>query len=376
MIDDQLDWLLRASERTTLPDSEIREHLSPELLEATGGPGGFRARLAAVGALTLREVGTARDDTVVRALVRGGGSDFRLTMGIDESGRIRETGLAAALAPPASWAELDERVRALGIRIGLAAAEIDQTGHCRLVHGIDADTARPIGSNFKLYVLGAIGRAVAAGTAAWNELLPIRDELKRPPSGSMQNLAAGTELPLTDYADKMIGISDNTATDHLMDRVGRDAVERELTLLGHSNPGSNIPFMTTGEFFAVKQDGPGGWTEPRRIDEVEWFATPMDLCRAHAGLGQLGQPEIEHALTRTDGGLDLDSAVFPVVRYKAGSEPGVCAFTYSARTVDGREFAVVLLMSDPESALDMMAVTLDGQAAVRGAFGLLAAGQP
>ncbi|MFI1915499.1 serine hydrolase [Nocardia sp. NPDC020380] len=375
MIDNQLDWLLRASERTTLPDSEIQEHLNPELLEATGGPAGFRARLAAVGALTLREVITSQGDSV-RALVRGGGSDFRLTVGIDDSGRIRETGLAAALAPPTSWAELDEQLRALGVRIGLAAAEIDQSGHCRLVHGLEADTVRPIGSNFKLYVLGALGRTVAEGRAAWDEPLAIREELKRPPSGSMQNLAAGTELPLTEYADKMIGISDNTATDHLMDRLGRDAVERELTLLGHSNPRLNIPFMTTGEFFAVKQDMPGDWTAPRRIDEVEWFATPLDLCHAHAGLGQLGQPEIEHALTRADGGLDLDSAVFPVVRYKAGSEPGVCAFTYSARAVDGREFAVVLLMSDPASALDMMAVTLDGQAVIRGAFGLLAAEQP
>lgn len=42
----QLDWLLDASLRGPLPDGEIRQHLAPALLEASGGPDGFNAGLA------------------------------------------------------------------------------------------------------------------------------------------------------------------------------------------------------------------------------------------------------------------------------------------------------------------------------------------
>ena len=43
----------------------------------------------------------------------------------------------------------------------------------------------------------------------------------------------------------MIAISDNTATDHLIDLVGRDRVEAALTVFGHSDPAMTVPFLTT-----------------------------------------------------------------------------------------------------------------------------------
>ncbi|GAA3599338.1 hypothetical protein GCM10022419_098880 [Nonomuraea rosea] len=60
----QLAWLLDASLRGPLPDGEIRQHLAPALLEASGGPDGINAALAAVGPLTLRE--TLRETLTTR----------------------------------------------------------------------------------------------------------------------------------------------------------------------------------------------------------------------------------------------------------------------------------------------------------------------
>ena len=52
----------------------------------------------------------------------------------------------------------------------------------------------------------------------------------------------------------MIAISDNTATDLLIDAVGRDAVEAALVTAGHAAPELNRPFLTPRELFVLKLD--------------------------------------------------------------------------------------------------------------------------
>jgi len=55
-----------------------------------------------------------------------------------------------------------------------------------------------------------------------------------------------------ELANRMISISDNTATDHLLLTVGREAVESIQAAMGHSAPGLNAPFITTRELFVLK----------------------------------------------------------------------------------------------------------------------------
>ncbi|MFI7610948.1 serine hydrolase [Nonomuraea terrae] len=153
---------------------------------------------------------------------------------------------------PNSWTEIDTWLAELGAGVSFAAARIEPDGQCRIAHGLDADTQRPIGSAFKLYVLGALAQAVAEGRLSWNEQLAIRDDYKSLPSGTLQNRPAGTMLPLSEDADHMISISDNTATDHLIHRLGRDAVQRQLSLFGHRQPDANVPILTTKAFFQLK----------------------------------------------------------------------------------------------------------------------------
>ena len=73
------------------------------------------------------------------------------------------------------------------------------------------DEAGAIGSAFKLYVLGALARAVADGDATWQERLAIRDAWKSLPSGAMRDEPAGSAFTLRHYAEQMISVSDNTA---------------------------------------------------------------------------------------------------------------------------------------------------------------------
>jgi hypothetical protein len=113
------------------------------------------------------------------------------------------------------------------------------------------------------------------------------------------------------------------------------------------------------------------WPQPRSIDQIEWFASPADICRAYAGLLRLDQPEIHHVLSRNDDGLNLDISEFPAVWYKGGSEPGVVTLHYLARTADGRTLGASFLVSDPTTAPDTITLTVKAQSIIRSAFHLL-----
>ncbi|MFG1961910.1 serine hydrolase [Nonomuraea sp. NPDC049028] len=399
--EEQLNWLLGASARAPLPDDEIRQRLAPALLDASGGPDGLNAALAGVGRLAAGQIRTTRPD-LAQAEVRGPTADYLLTVHVDGAGLVDNLRLTPDEGEPTSWTQIDTRLAELGTRVSFAAAEIEPDGQCRIAHGLAADTQRPIGSAFKLYVLGALAQAVAEKRAAWDEELAIREDWKSLPSGTLQDRPAGTTLPLAAFADHMISISDNTATDHLIHHLGREAVVRQLSLFGHRQPQENIPFLTTKALFQLKAapdaaraqqylalprheraaalrelerrplpDIRKTWPQPNNIDQIEWFASPADICHAYAGLLRLDQPEIHHALSLNDDGLNLDAAQFPAVWYKGGSEPGVVTMHYLARTADGRALATSLMVSDPTTAPDTMDVATKGQSIIRGAFHLL-----
>jgi beta-lactamase class A len=67
----------------------------------------------------------------------------------------------------------------------------------------------------------------------------------------LQDEPDGTQISVLEAAVKMISISDNTATDILIDLVGRSAVEAALTETGMAKPSLNRPFLTTRETFVL-----------------------------------------------------------------------------------------------------------------------------
>lgn len=398
----QLSWVLDVSGRIPAPEAEIREHVTSELLAAAGGPAGFNAALGGLGRLTLVEILAAQPDGL-DAQVRGRTDEYLLQLHVEQGGRIDGLRISLNDPPPTSWAQVNEQLAALGARVSFTASEIGANGRCQVVHGVNENVARPLGSAFKLYVLGALGKAVADHRASWSERLAIRDDWKSLPSGVLQNDPAGTEHTLAEYADKMISISDNTATDHLIHRLGRDAVQRQVLLFGNRQPLANIPFLTTKALFELKatDDYPAradaylalprfarfaavdalerlpltglhGWEQPEKIDQLEWFGSPADMCRAFSGLRKENQAEIDHALSINDAGIGLDRTRFPTVWFKGGSEPGVLTLNFLARTANGRTLVTSVMVSDPVHPLDENHVAGVGLAVAKGAFQLMA----
>jgi beta-lactamase class A len=402
----QVAWVIDVSHRLPVSAAEAAQHLAPGVLNVIGIDG-LNAALAEVvgdGATFVSSTGTT--DTVTAVVTAApSGRTWLLDLAVDPAGLI--AGLRFRRPAPTSFEELHARLEALAPDVSFLTAEVDH-GRCEPIDRVAASRPRPLGSAFKLYVLGALAHAIDEKDASWSQTLAIHEDWKSFPSGDLQNLPAGTLLPLSTYADQMISISDNTAADHLIHFLGRDALADQLRRFGMARPGADEPFLTTRELFQLKlnnfpsladaytgldrrdrlgylaqQIDPlplpplGPWTQPRAIDSVEWFGSPSDICRAYAGLQEQAKDPalsgVDHALSINDGGIGLDAAQWSRVWFKGGSEPGVLTLNYLATTTGGRTFVVSAMVSNPATAFDETYAAVEGIALINGAFSLAAA---
>jgi beta-lactamase class A len=287
----------------------------------------------------------------------------------------------------ASWEEFDRRWSALAPRATFLAAEVVD-GACEPVHALNPDERLAIGSAFKLYILGELADQIRAGEARWDEPLAIRDAWKATFSAPMSWLKQGEERTLREFAEQMISISDNTATDHLLFHLGRENVEAIQAEMGHEAPEVNIPMFSTEEVFQLKLSAPeelveeylaadveerrrlletevaelplnpglaGWWRSPIRIDTIEWFASAEELCRAMATLDAWSQePGLEPitAILAINPGLPFDPSAWEYVGFKGGSEIGVLNLTWLLRHVDGGTYVMTATLNDPEAPID------------------------
>lgn len=330
----------------------------------------------------------------VAILAATSGVKYRANISIDATKPHRIKGLffttALDLSPPTakSWEEFDRKLKSLAPDVGFLAAEIRDEELVTL-HEINADRRLALGSTFKLYILGEIARQVREGLASWGEEIPIRDEWKSLPAGDMRNKQGGTKFTLQHYAEQMISVSDNTATDHLLYRAGRENVEKVQALMGHGRPQMNIPFLSTRESFILKlgdvkqteeyieadalqrreilarlagQPLPAlndpavtTWKEPRHIGEIEWFASPKEISNAMAFLRSMSErPQLvspTRILSLNPGGL-VDRKVWTFIGFKGGSEPGVLNMTWLLQRKDDRWFTLTVGLNDEARALD------------------------
>jgi Beta-lactamase enzyme family/ORF 12 gene product N-terminal len=303
-------------------------------------------------------------------------------------------------------AAIDDKLNAEGELAGYGLFDISD-GTCRLVHGLEPDRALPLGSTFKLWVLAALASEIEAGRASWDEILVVDDGLKSSSDGEISSLTAGTPVTLQRYAELMISISDNSATDHLLARLGRLTVEAAMVDAGVADPAANVPMLSTRELFVLKfgrsvaaadylalpaqerrtllddriadltlaaeLDPTFQPTSPTHISDLEWFASPSDMCRTHLRLAELathpGLEPVADILTANPGvsfGPEWED-----VRYKGGSEPGVLFTAWRLQHRDGRVFVVAGGVADTQHLVDEIGVVTLLSSAVR----LVAPGQ-
>ncbi|WP_066424879.1 serine hydrolase [Anabaena sp. 4-3] len=85
---------------------------------------------------------------------------------------------------------------------------------------INGEKAFPAASTIKFPVLVALFQEIEAGRVKTNETLVMRRDLMTGGSGNMQYQKPGTKFNLLETATRMMTISDNTATNMIIDRLG------------------------------------------------------------------------------------------------------------------------------------------------------------
>lgn len=277
----------------------------------------------------------------------------------------------------------------------LLVGRIDTAGQCTTLQDRNATIARATASIFKIWVLGGLGEAIVDGEVAATDLLPmVASEIA--PGGTINSEPLGTPFPVGDLARLMIGISDNTATDLLHQRVGRERLNQLVPAWGVAQPDLLTPFLGISEQFHVflsfnlpdalsyvngtqafkaqflqeriEPLGPntgGAFFHTQLLTDGTWRASPHDICKAFARLRRL--PQGSEAMKTVDAAMGAQVAQ-PGVRalwdrawYKGGSLSSAAGFhvlthAWMLENAGGDPYVVVALSNDPSGGIDQFAV--------------------
>lgn len=218
-----------------------------------------------VRAIDARSVGSRRSGWLLA---------FCLTM-LAPLAATAATAATAAAPESALQTRLQARTEGFAGTVALYARNLD-TG--REV-GLESDRRVRTASTIKLPIACALAAEVAAGRARWDERLVIRAQDKVSGSGVLSEFTSGESVSLRDAMVLMIVVSDNTATNLILDRIGADTVNEFMASLG---------FEATRSMRKIRGDGTQlkpaeGWSREGDKAENKRFgigsSTPREMVR-------------------------------------------------------------------------------------------------
>jgi beta-lactamase class A len=193
---------------------------------------------------------------------------------------------AAPQTPKPVPAWLDRRVRAevAGFKgnVYLYAKNLD-TG---AVYDLNGDEPVRTASTIKVAVMVEAFARVAEGKAKWSDELVLSKAARYAGSGVLQDLGDGLRLTLRDAVTLMMTVSDNTATNMVLDYLSTDAVNARMESLG---------FKQTR---IMRRVGGGGVSKEGQIEENKRF-----------GLGRTSPREMATLIEKLERGEVVSPAV-------------------------------------------------------------------
>ncbi len=236
----------------------------------------------------------------------------------------------------------------------------------RVLAEFNPDQPLAVGSVFKLAVLAALQAAIADGTIAWDQVVPLDASWKSLPSGILQDWPTATPMTIQTLATLMISLSDNTATDALINLIGREQVEAWAS--------RNQPFLTTREAFALKNPENSKQLEAFRkanVDQrrqrlaaldaaplpdanlfadiplaldVEWHFSARELCGLLAEVKDLPLMQVNPGVAKRQH--------WKTVAFKGGAEPGVVSMATALTAQDGTAYCVAAIGNNSAEAIN------------------------
>jgi beta-lactamase class A len=172
---------------------------------------------------------------------------------------------------------VDQRVRVVitGFpgTVSLYAKNLD-TG---ATYGLRENDRVRTASTIKLPIMAAVFDAVEQGRAKWTDTLTLTKADKVSGSGVLTEFSDGVKLPIRDVVHLMIVVSDNTATNLIIERFTADAVNDYMDKLG---------LKQTRSMRKVRGDGNDlkdatGWSRAGKLPENQRFglgsSTPREM---------------------------------------------------------------------------------------------------
>lgn len=135
---------------------------------------------------------------------------------------------AAPLSAASLQSKVEDAVRSLRGTMGVAAKNL-ATGETVFVN---ADTPFPTASVIKVAVMVEVFHQIAEGRVRRDDTISLDESAKVGGSGVLQRLHGGLVLTVGDLLDLMMTVSDNTATNLLVNLVGTANVDRRLAGYG------------------------------------------------------------------------------------------------------------------------------------------------
>jgi len=248
---------------------------------------------------------------------------------------------------------------------GETALLVTQGGAVLAEHAADAELL--VGSTFKLAVLEAARDRVEAGTLAWDQVVRYDAASASLPSGMLQGFPDGHPITVASLAAMMISLSDNTATDVLIDLVGRAQVEAVAGM---------APLLKTAEFFRLQADAGlyrryvGGTEAERRaiLEELADVSLPHvgDVANGRTAHGWRMSARTACSLIAAVNDIDLmtintggvPEADWERIAFKGGNDVGVANLTYMLTPRGGEPICVAMTWNDAEALDDTVLMAL------------------
>jgi beta-lactamase class A len=294
-----------------------------------------------------------------------------------------------------TMAQVADRFMTLAPNSSVLVARITNN-QCVPIEARAANTPRATASIFKVLVLGGLGRAINDGAISATQSVTLV-AANRVRNSGLSPEPLGTLFPLQDMATLMMGNSDNTATDHIHQLVGRPRLEGILGTFNHANATLMTPFLSLNENFGLLQSvsladaqayvsgtedfqrtyvdtvltpltvgsGPQLFNHTSLYLTATWQSSATDICNAYAGIRRFN--DLTAGFQVMDRALSSQAAQ-PGVRnrwdrvwYKGGSlnnGGGNVVLTHSwlVQSDSRGTFVVVAMANTNTPAIDQFAV--------------------
>jgi beta-lactamase class A len=176
-----------------------------------------------------------------------------------------------------TWQQaIDEVLREAQGEFGVAVTHLE-TGETA---GHQADQLFQMASAFKIPIIATLMRDVDAGKLRLDQRITLRFEERVPGSGVLQELDAGAALTVKDLAMLMTIVSDNYATDMLINLVGLDKIEAHMHELGLTSihlPQTCWQLLNRCVGMEEESPSPQGFAEYERREETGDYELRIDV---------------------------------------------------------------------------------------------------